>query len=112
MGMAPSIVRQMPARDIDLLARFWSVEPWGPWRDNLHAAVIAREIRRPQLRNPRKNDLTDFLVVDPDHREEDNQTRVNGLFTLLKTVSTKVHVSKTKKHKRKHAPLVREGSSS
>lgn len=28
--------------------RYWQAEPWGVYRDNLHTAIIAREIRRPQ----------------------------------------------------------------
>lgn len=31
---------------MDLLIRYWDMEPWGPWRDNFHAAVISRAVYR------------------------------------------------------------------
>lgn len=92
MGMAPSVVEQMAATDFDLLARYWAHEPWGPWRDNMHAAIIAREIRRPHLKDPRKpTPLSEFILRDPDEIEQEKaerQTdRVKGLFTFFRTVA-------------------------
>jgi hypothetical protein len=29
-----------------MMVRYWEAEPWGAWRDNIHAALVAREVRR------------------------------------------------------------------
>jgi hypothetical protein len=68
--MPPSAVDDLPAADLILLDRYWQAEPWGPWRDNLHAAIIAREVRRPYLRRGAKNPLDDFMVMQPARRAE------------------------------------------
>jgi hypothetical protein len=47
---------------------YWSEEPWGPFRDNLHAAIIAREVRRRYLKKGARSSLDDFMVVDPETR--------------------------------------------
>lgn len=65
---------------------YWRVEPWGPWRDNVHAAIIAREIQRPQLKRGQahKIPLDRFMLIDPDER----QRRANQqLFTMLQALS-------------------------
>lgn len=93
----------MSARDFDLLARYWRAEPWGAWRDNMHAAIIAREVRRPNMKNQRKNLLSDFMIEDPAVRAEEGQKKVAGLFSLFKTVATRVHASSVKPTKRRNA---------
>lgn len=42
--------------------KYWEQEPWGAFRDNLHAAILAREIRRPQLRRGSAINIDDFMV--------------------------------------------------
>lgn len=64
----PSAVAAMPASDYDLLSRYFAIEPWGPWRDNLHAAIIAREVRR-MLTRQRSIDLQQFMVMPPERRD-------------------------------------------
>jgi hypothetical protein len=103
-GRLPSELRQMPATDFDLLALYWKQEPWGPWRDNLHAALIAREVRRPYLKDQRKNLLADFLVRDPEERVQEGKRKVAGLFTLFKTVATRVKASAVKSSQRTKKP--------
>lgn len=94
----------MPATDFDLLALYWRHEPWGPWRDNLHAALIAREIRRPYFKDQAKNLLSDFMVRDPTTQQEDRSKKIAGLFTLFKTVATRVKASAVKRPQRKKPP--------
>jgi hypothetical protein len=74
LGILPSEVASIPVEDYDLLLRFWEVEPWGAWRDNLHAAIIAREVRRPQMRRGATTQLDDFMVMDPDIRRRRRMT--------------------------------------
>lgn len=66
--------------------RYWEEEPWGPFRDNLHAAMIAREVRRPYLRKGAKNELDNFMVVNPQHRQVE---ATGNLIDFLKMIATK-----------------------
>lgn len=85
-GLLPSQVSEIGASDYDLLTRYWKAEPWGPWRDNMHAAVIAREIRRPWINDQSKNLLSDFLLIDPDQRQQQSAA---GFIQLFKTIAKK-----------------------
>lgn len=64
---APSEVDDLPAPDYDLLVRYYAEEPWGAWRDNMHAAMIAREVRR--IRWPKTtSNLAQWMLVHPARR--------------------------------------------
>lgn len=63
--------------------RYWNQEPWGAWRDNIHAAVIAREVRRPQLRRGSESKLDDFMVVNPAVRKRELKEKAFSLFEAL-----------------------------
>ena len=78
--------------------RFWDVEPWGPWRDNLHAAIIAREIRRGQSRRGARIGIEPFMVKSPTTRRKESE---QNLFTLLQTVATGVTPAEAEKRRRK-----------
>lgn len=41
-----AMLKSLPQRVYSGWERYWLTEPWGPWRDNLHAALLAREVRR------------------------------------------------------------------
>ena len=76
----------MSASDFDLLARYWAHEPWGPWRDNVHAAMIAKELRN--LRGGRVQ-LDAFMLVEPIER----QTKARGsIMAALKAVAKVVRI--------------------
>lgn len=67
---------------------YWEAEPWGPWRDNMHAAIIAREIRRPQVKPGTRVDHETFMLRDPRIRSKDNETKVIAfLRAIAKPVS-------------------------
>lgn len=67
--------------------QYWQEEPWGPYRANIHAALIAREIRRPQLRKGAKCELDDFMLVNPERRRrEASENFVNYLRLISKPV--------------------------
>lgn len=80
--------------------RYWDAEPWGPWRDNMHTALLAREIRRPQLRRGRTIDLDDFMVRSVEDRAESKMQKAEqekgNFFAFLKTVAKKVRSGDTK----------------
>jgi hypothetical protein len=41
---------ELPERELRDWAIYWSEEPWGPYRDNLHAGLIISELMRPHLK--------------------------------------------------------------
>lgn len=83
-GMLPSMVRQIGASEYDLLLRYWKQEPWGPWRDNLHAAILAREVRRSWAKGP--HELSDFMVIDPTQAKSVDK---KGVLDFFKSVATR-----------------------
>lgn len=95
------MVVKMAATDFDLLARFWDHEPWGPWRDNMHAALICRELRRPYLKDPMKpTPLGEFMLREPEEiaqeKEEARQGRVKQLFAGFSAVAKKISAAELK----------------
>lgn len=77
--------------------RFWDFEPWGPWRDNLHAGIIAREIRRGTSRRGAKLGLEPYMVKSPTTRRKEGE---QNMFALLKTLSTGVTPAEAEKRRR------------
>jgi len=75
----------MTQRELEGWRLYWRTEPWGAWRDNLHAAVVAREVRRPQLRKGAGNKLEDFFYRDPVERQADARAQVINLFRMIGT---------------------------
>lgn len=44
LGIPLAEVEAMPYRHLRLLERYWLEEPWGAWRDNAHAGLVASTI--------------------------------------------------------------------
>lgn len=65
--------------------RYWREEPWGPYRDNLHAAIIAREVRRTAFKGDHKIDA--FMVIAPEKSQADGKA---GVFAMLKSMAKRV----------------------
>ena len=63
LGLLPSEVEDIGASDYDLLWRHWLEEPWGPFRDNMHAAMIAREVRKTAFKGDHK--LDQWMITKP-----------------------------------------------
>lgn len=89
---------QLPATEVDLLMRYWAEEPWGPYRDNLHAAILAVEVRR-TLTPKAKIELERFMITHPKRRARRN---ARALVETLKAMAGGVrkHVSEVKPRKR------------
>ena len=79
--------RSMTQRSYLGWQRYWDKEPWGPWRDNIHTAIIARELRRPQVRRGTRIPLEQFFVRDPEERRQEG---INGFFGFLQAVAKQV----------------------
>lgn len=77
--------RAMPLRVYHGWQQYYFFEPWGTWRDNMHAALIAREIRRVHVKNPPK--LEDYLLVRPEEPVDPTSGLVSA-FTVIGKTST------------------------
>lgn len=98
LGIAPSEVDDLPATDYDLLWKYWKKEPWGPYRDNLHSAIIAREVRRGNFKGPHV--LDQFMVMDQEDQEQLGKSRGKSdkavVFGAFKAMATKRVAKKSK----------------
>lgn len=83
----------MPARDYAMLQLYWQHEPWGAWRDNLHTAMLAREVLRPHMKKGAQLNLSDFMIQHPDdiaeQQAERRKTAARNLFQLFKSIAKK-----------------------
>ncbi len=63
LRMSLTEVDAMPAREFNEWARYWEEEPWGPYRDNLHAAMLCVETLRPHLsKGARVPEIENFML--------------------------------------------------
>jgi phosphoenolpyruvate synthase/pyruvate phosphate dikinase len=69
--------------DYDLLQRYWEEEPWGAYRDNIHAAIIAREIRRGTVKGAHA--IKDFLLKTDERRSQEERGGFFGMFRAMVT---------------------------
>lgn len=84
----------VPAGEYLAWVAYWEVEPWGPWRDNVHAAIIAREVIRanPRLkRGAKMPDLSHFMLIDPATRQRAANERVVAVLQALATGGRRGH---------------------
>ncbi len=76
----------MPASEFDRWAQYWAAEPWGPFRDNMHAAMLAVQVLKPHVKDPKKLNPADFMYR-PASTDEADIKRRNALsfYHLLKS---------------------------
>lgn len=86
--MLPCEVGELPSSEADLLARYWAEEPWGPWRDNLHTAIIAREVLRASGRfNAPKLDA--FMVQAPAKIAQQGRAAGKSFMGMMKSIAVR-----------------------
>lgn len=92
-------MQEIPAPDFDLLVRFYQEEPWGPWRDNVHAALIAREVARLRMKPNARVEIDNWMLEHPDKRR---RKRLSGFVNALKGMAgERIHISEHNARKRK-----------
>lgn len=92
--MLPCEVLELPASEYALLERYWLEEPWGPWRDNLHAAVISRTtLKAGGFKVPK---LDAFMLKSRSQREAEEQAAGKGFVDMLKAVAVRKRRAKKK----------------
>jgi hypothetical protein len=60
--------------------RYWLDEPWGPWRDNLHVAILGRAFAEPYLKRGARVDMDRFMIR---RRDQDAPNRVTNFIRAL-----------------------------
>lgn len=96
--------RAMPRRVYDGWRLYWNEEPWGPWRDNLHTAVVARELARNVPGRRRAPDLQAFFYRNPfAQADQSNATAVLGTLARRVTAEEASVLLKAAKARRKKA---------
>jgi hypothetical protein len=45
---------------------YWMEEPWGAWRDNMHAGIVASAVLMPHQEERKRSKPEDFMLVDRD----------------------------------------------
>lgn len=63
--------------------KFWEIEPWGAYRDNLHTALIAREVKLGRIKPGRSVKLDEFILVDPKSRARENKAGFLAFMRLI-----------------------------
>lgn len=95
-GIPPTEIEQeVSAADVDLMLRYYAVEPWGPWRDNAHAGVVAAAVANAfRGEKQRAFSYDDFMLVDEETRERKRAERsaagANALWQTLSAMAPKV----------------------
>ena len=85
LGLTLGELDALPARELERWALYWSEEPWGAYRDNLHAAMIVSELLKPHLQKDAKLSITDFMF----EHEDDRKARAKRRFMASLIESTK-----------------------
>jgi hypothetical protein len=80
--------RSMTQRSYLGWQRYWDVEPWGPWRDNVHAAIVAREVRRTRSKPNARLGLDPYMVKNPQTRQKEGEQNFFGLMQAVATAVT------------------------
>ncbi len=97
-GMPQSEIEStVSARDLDEMRDYFAVEPWGAWRDNVHAGLIASTICNVNRgKDTEPFTYEDFMLLDPVEAEKklakQRREKARKLFNTLK--SSAKHVKK------------------
>lgn len=70
------IEQSVAARDVEEMAQFYGEEPWGSYRDNIHAAIVASTIRNTfRKKGSRAVDWQTFMLVDKTEHKRGNLSK-------------------------------------
>jgi len=73
--------RSLTSSELTDWMAYYRLEPWGAWRDNFHAALIAAVTANKGARQPVA--LEDFYYRDEDEASEREAQRLKSMFDLL-----------------------------
>lgn len=67
------------------MAQFYAEEPWGAWRDNVHAAFIAATIRNVfRKKGTRAVEWNDFMLVN---KSEHQRGKLSSFVSWMKSMA-------------------------
>lgn len=70
--------------------KFFSVEPWGAYRDNMHAGIIAAAAWGPHIKKGKKGPTwKDFILKDPATAQKDRAAATPRTFSMLKAMAVR-----------------------
>lgn len=73
LGVAPSVVRNWPRKDIIDLIAYDQLEPFGAWRDNWHSAIIANLLCQIyKKKGAQVPPIEAFMYKHPDDKKQQN----------------------------------------
>lgn len=73
------------AAELDDWYSYWSEEPWGAWRDNVHAGLIAAACLSPYMKG-QKATFEDFMLKSSDKKREDETQQSLAWLTAVAKV--------------------------
>lgn len=77
------------ASELDDWYSYWSEEPWGAWRDNVHAGLIAAACLSPYQKPGHRVTHEDFMLKSADKRRADDTAQsLDWLTAVAKKVKT------------------------
>lgn len=92
LGKTLDEIDGLPAREFEAWSRYWNEEPWGPYRDNLHAAMLAVQFIRPHLKEGSKvPPISEFMFKLPDTKSK------SGFGMLVATLDRRANRPQRKK---------------
>ena len=76
----------MGSSELSEWMKFWSVEPWGPYRDNIHAGLIAATIANVyRKKNTPALTYEDFMLLDKeDHKKRETLKTLNWMKSVAR----------------------------
>lgn len=70
LGRTIDEVLELPEREIRRWWLYWTEEPWGPYRDNWHAAQLCAAVLAPHMREGSRAAVRDFMFEHPDDTKQ------------------------------------------
>jgi hypothetical protein len=90
LGRPLAEIDELSDREYRSWLRYWAEEPWGPYRDNMHAAMLAVQILRPHVREGKKAPaLEDFMFKPPEDPEIVRKRNALTFLAMLKSSAKK-----------------------
>lgn len=74
LGLTLGEVQSMGSTEYDRWLRYWQQEPWGPWRDNMHAALIVSKLHNIHKKKSAKAATPDDFMLRDRQSNRDRQT--------------------------------------
>jgi hypothetical protein len=80
LGLSVGQVLDLPESELIRWRKYWSEEPWGPYRDNVHTAMMIAELLRPHLAKGAKIEMEAFMLRHPDEVKAIKMKRLQKAF--------------------------------